>query len=75
VVHGAIDGFSRFIVYLCCNTNNTSDTVLQLFTKAVQSYGLPDKIRCDKGGENVKVSFNICLHVDCCLRPIFSPFL
>ena len=56
MVHGGIDGFSRFIVYLGCNTNNTSDTVLRLFTKAVYSYGLPDRIRCDKGGENVKVS-------------------
>ena len=55
MVHGGIDGFSRFIVYLHCSTNNTSDTVLQLFTKAVHDYGLPDRMRCDKGGENVKV--------------------
>lgn len=56
MVHGGIDGFSRFIVYLGCNTNNTSDTVVQLFIKAVLDYGLPDRVRCDKGGENVKVS-------------------
>lgn len=56
VVHGGIDGFSRYIVFLSCSTNNTSDTVLDLFTKAVfKYYGLPDRIRCDKGGENVKV--------------------
>ena len=34
MVHGGIDGFSRFIVYLGCNTNNTSDTVLRLFVSA-----------------------------------------
>ncbi len=56
VVHGAIDGFSRFIIYLGCNTNNRSDTVFQLFSNAVRDYGLPDRVRCDKGGENVKVS-------------------
>ena len=31
VVHCAIDGFSRCIVFLQCSTNNKSDTVRQLF--------------------------------------------
>ena len=54
-MHGGIDGFSRFIVYLACSTNNTSDTVLQLFNNAVHENGLPDCVRSDKGGENIKV--------------------
>ena len=57
VVHGAIDGFSRFIVYLHCSGNNKSQTVLQLFDNAVKDFGLPDRVRSDRGGENIKVCF------------------
>ena len=56
VVHGGIDGFSRLPVYLRVSTDNTSDTVLKYFRAAVAAYGLPSRVRCDKGGENVKVS-------------------
>ena len=53
VIHGAIDGFSRLIVYLHCSTNNRSDTVLNLFNEALEQYGVPSRIRTDKSGENV----------------------
>ena len=52
---GGIDGFSRFIVYLHCSSNNKSETMLHLFDDAVKEFGLPKCIRCDKGGENVKI--------------------
>ena len=58
IVHGGIDGFSRFIVFLYCATDNRSETVLQSFDGAVKEFGLPDRVRCDKGGENVKVSMS-----------------
>ncbi len=51
-------GFSRFIIYLrCrrCSTNNKSNTVFELFHNAVNEFGIPDRIRSDKGGENIKV--------------------
>lgn len=53
VIHGAVDGYSRLILFLKCSTNNRATTVLESFAAAVQSYGLPRKFRTDLGGENV----------------------
>ena len=54
VVHGGIDGFSRTVVFLKCSDNNRAATVLDVFTKAVESYDIPYKIRTDNGGENTE---------------------
>jgi len=59
VVHGAIDGFSRMIIYLHCSTDNTSETVYNLFIDAVQIYNYPSRVRSDKGVENHQV----CTHM------------
>ncbi len=42
-------------MYMVCATNNEADTVVHHFSNAVHSFGLPDKVRSDKGGENVLV--------------------
>ena len=55
VTHGGVDGYSRMVVFLKCSANNFATTVLQEFEKAVQLYGLPEKVRTDQGGENVDV--------------------
>ena len=55
VIHGAIEGFSRYIVYLNCSTNNKKDTALDLFEQAVLEMGTPSRIRTDEGGENLLI--------------------
>ena len=62
VVHAGIDGYSRMVVYCQCSTNNLAATVLTLFRKAVDLYGLPSRIRCDRGCENVNVSRYLLSH-------------
>ena len=55
VTHGAVDGYSRKILYLKCANNNKATTVVPYFSHAVSLFGLPDKVRSDKGGENTQV--------------------
>ena len=63
IVHGAIDGFSRTVIYLRCFDNNQASTVLDLFVEGVSQFGLPDRVRSDCGGGNVDVwRFMISTH-------------
>lgn len=55
VIHGAIDGFSRLIVYLKVSTNNKAMTVFTYFQEAVTRYNLPSRVRSDLGLENLEV--------------------
>jgi len=64
IVHGAIDGFSRLIVYLKVASNNFSATVLKHFHEGVQEFGLPSRVRMDRGGENVEVAEFMLRHPD-----------
>jgi hypothetical protein len=56
VIHGGIDGFSRLPVFLKISNNNRAETVLRAFIKAVEEYGLPRRVRSDKGSENILVA-------------------
>ena len=62
MIHGAIDGYSRLIVYLRCSNNNRASTVYASFREAVEHYGLPNRVRSDRGGENVMVADHMLSH-------------
>lgn len=62
VVHAGVDGYTRLPIYLHASSNNKAATVLQLFTKAAEEYGLPSRVRCDKGGENYDVGMYMLNH-------------
>ena len=57
VIHGCIDGKSRKIMFLHCNTNNLASTVLHLFLSSINEIGgyWPSRIRVDYGVENVLI--------------------
>ncbi len=56
VIHGGVDGYSRIPVFCKCSTNNRATTVLESFLEAVRQFGLPSRVRSDKGMENVEIS-------------------
>lgn len=43
-------------MYTTLTDNNQADTVLELFIKGVQEFGLPSRVRSDHGLENVGVA-------------------
>lgn len=56
MIHDAIDGYSKVIVYLQCNENNHASTACSLFHKAINVWGLPSRVHANDAGENVKVN-------------------
>ena len=62
VINGGIDGYTRIPVYLNCSGNNRAETVLNCFLGAINEYGLPLRVRSDKGGENTAVSLFMLQH-------------
>ena len=55
IIHAAVDGFSRCITYIKCSNNNCANTVLEAFLEGISVFGLPEHVRSDHGGENIRV--------------------
>lgn len=51
IVDGGIDGYSRLIPYLKVNTDNLSTSALSDFIVGFKEYGVPSRVRADKGSE------------------------
>uniref|UniRef100_A0A672HNI3 Integrase core domain-containing protein n=1 Tax=Salarias fasciatus TaxID=181472 RepID=A0A672HNI3_SALFA len=62
VIHGGIDGYSRKLMFLTASNNDRATTVLRAFLGAVQNFGLPIRVRSNKGGENVEVARYMLKH-------------
>ncbi|CAG2220117.1 unnamed protein product [Mytilus edulis] len=56
VIAGGVDGFSRLITFLRCLDNNRAPTLLECFKQSVVRYGLPNRVRSDKGMENTLIA-------------------
>jgi hypothetical protein len=56
VIFGGIDGYSRLIMYLKLSSNNSADSALNAFLTGVDEYGIPSRVRLDKGGENIRIA-------------------
>lgn len=51
-------------MFLEVSTNNYASTVLSSFVSAVDEFGLPSRVRIDRGGENFLVSQCMLEHPD-----------
>ena len=56
VIHGGIDGYSRLVTYLKVSNNNRASTALTAFEAGLSEYGLPSRVRTDRGGENMEIA-------------------
>ena len=58
IIVGGVDGYSRLPVMLQCTSNNKAPTMLSCFQTAVNTNGLPSRVRSDKGLENVHIELH-----------------
>lgn len=62
VTMGCVDGYSKACIYMRTVNNNRADTALDIFKGAVNTFGIPSRVRGDRGGENVRIAEFIIQH-------------
>ena len=62
IVHGGIDGYSCLVTYLKASNNNRATTAFSAFEAGVSEYGIPSRVRTDRGGENVEIARYMLQH-------------
>ena len=62
VIHGGIDGYSRLVTYLKAANNNRASTAFSAFEAGLSEYGIPSRVRTDRGGENVEIARYMLQH-------------
>ena len=62
IVHGGIDGYSRLVTYFQASNNNRATTAFHAFEAGVSDYGIPSRVRTDRGGENVEIACYMLQH-------------
>ena len=55
IVSAAMDGATKRLPWVRVTSNNYATTVLEFFEDAMQELGIPQRVRSDKGGENILV--------------------
>lgn len=50
------------MLILRASSNNLASTVLQVFLDAIKEWGVPSRVRGDRGGENVEVAVWMIKH-------------
>ena len=56
VIAGGVDGFSRLVTMLNCIDNNRAESLLELFQRSTELFGVPNRVRTDMGMENAKIA-------------------
>ena len=49
MISGSMNGFSRLVMHLTVATNNRAQISLQAFLEWVRRYGIPQRVRTDRG--------------------------
>lgn len=62
VVHCAMDGYSRMLMFLQCSNNSRAETAMDLFSTASSKHGRPLHIRTDHAGENTRIWEDMRVH-------------
>jgi len=52
-IHGCLDGFSRWIVYLKVDKTKLAEVVRKIYVEACNEHGWPSRTRWDRGKENI----------------------